>query len=191
MITGQRPQSTARGSHRQLQAARRDADGSEGDSARRTDVGVSRPSDHPGAAADPRLPRGEPESSTVAATTRSASASSSSSRRSSTTRSTWSAAWTSRFGRAPRRTRTRTRSPRARFSVPSEGGRGEPKRDGEESADQQAGEPQKVKARAYTRCNRCGRPRAVSGSSSSAGSACGSWPEGRDPGRGEGRSWRN
>ena len=39
-----------------------------------------------------------------------------------------------------------------------------------------AARPAKFKVRNYTRCNRCGRPRAVFRSSGSAGSACGSSP---------------
>ena len=39
-----------------------------------------------------------------------------------------------------------------------------------------ASRPQKFKVRNYTRCNRCGRPRAVFRSSGSAASACASSP---------------
>ncbi len=39
-----------------------------------------------------------------------------------------------------------------------------------------AARPQRFKVRAYSRCNRCGRPRAVFRSSGSAGSACASSP---------------
>ena len=102
-----------------------------------------------------------PARSTAAATTRSASASRSSFRRSTTTRSPRSAASTSQSRPAPRTTSRRTRSS-PRSACRSRARTEEGSRNlGKEVLVVKQARPQRFKVRNYSRCNRCGRPRAV------------------------------
>ena len=147
---------------RAVQDPRGHADRREGHAARRPHVGVPRPARVDRAAAHPRLPRAQPALvRRPRATTRSAFASRSSFPRSTTTTSRRSAGSTSR-SRPPPKTDDQALALLRALGLPFAG-----RAEGAASKWQRSrwsikqARPQKFKTRAYTRCNRCGRPRAV------------------------------
>jgi len=100
-----------------------------------------------------------PTASTVGATTRSGSPSSSSSRRSTTTRSTPHEGWTSSSSPPP--VPTPKGEPCSARSGSRSSARGNKHAMAKKALRIKQQEKPKFKVRAYTRCQRCGRPRAV------------------------------